>query len=366
MKKVTLYLLIFVVLFSMITVFSLTGCKKTEQKIEETVASEEVVEETTSEVEETITEETKKEEAKWYIASSVMTLQFHWFLGKVEGMENVVKEKGNVEFVWQDAQFDINTQINQLENFAEMGVDGVIVYATDAKAIIPTMKDLHERGIKIVTADYKQEPDSPEDVVWETFCGHDFLEMGRVAGEVAVNYLKTITDHDPLVVWLTSPPSGQVSIDRVEGFKEVVLAELPNVKIIEEGNPQATRESAQSVFENLLLVYPSIDLVCGHNSDFVLGAYNAAVAAGRDEIKFIGMAGYADVLKYIDEGNEKWLGEVLQDPVVLGETSMRAMIEALEGSDLPEVYELPKPEAITPDNIENYNWRSWKWLGLEQ
>lgn len=365
MKKSLLFLLVFVIIVSVISVFGLNGCKGVKEVAEGSAPSKEEL--TTESAEEVAEEKTSVEEgAKWFIASSVMTLQFPWFLGTVEGMENIVKEKGNIEFVWQDAQFDINTQINQLENFAEMGVDGVIVYATDAKAVIPTMKDLHERGIKIVTADYKQEPDSPEDVVWETFCGHDFREMGRVAGEVAVEYLKTITDHDPIVVWLTSPPSGQVSIDRVEGFKEIVLSELPNVQIVEEGNPQATRESAQSVFESLLMVYPRIDLVCGHNSDFVLGAYNAAVAAGRDEIKFIGMAGYADVLTYIDEGNDKWLGEVLQDPVVLGETAMAAMIEALEGKELPDVYELPKPEAITPKNIDNYDWRNWKWLGLEK
>lgn len=304
-------------------------------------------------------------EEEWFIASSVMTLTFPWFIGVVEGMENVAEEQGNIDLFWQDAQFNISTQINQLENFAQMGVDGVIVYPTDGKAIIPTMKDLHEQGIKIVVADYAQDPDSPEDIVWETFVGHDFREMGRAAGRLAVKYLKTITDRDPVAVWLTSPPSGQTSIDRFEGFKEVVLAEIPNTRIIEEGNPEATRASAQSVFENLLQVEKTIDVVSGHNSDFVLGAYNAALEAGRDEIKFIGMAGYADVLKFIDEGNEMWLGEVLQDPVVLGETAMRAMIEALEGKELPEIYELPKPEIITYDNINSYNWREWAWLGLK-
>ncbi|KPJ85912.1 MAG: hypothetical protein AMS17_13815 [Spirochaetes bacterium DG_61] len=312
------------------------------------------------------TEAGKPEGKKWFIASSVMTLQFPWFLGTVEGMENIVNERGDIELVWQDARFDINVQVDQLESFAEMGIDGLIIYATDAKAVIPTMKDLHAKGIKIVTADYKQDPDSPDDVVWETFVGHDFRQMGRVAGKIAVEYLKTIKDHKPIAVWLTSPPSGQVSIDRIEGFKEVVLKALPNVQIVEEGNPQATRESAQSVFENLMQVYPKIDLVSGHNSDFVLGAYNAAVAAGRRDIKFIGMAGYADVLTYIDKGNEQWLGEVLQDPVVLGETSMKAMIEALEGKKIPETYELPEPEAITPANISQYDWKNWAWLGLKK
>jgi len=34
----------------------------------------------------------------------------------------------------------------------------------------------------------------------------------------------------------------------------------------------------------------------------------------------------------------------------------------LKGEKLPETYNLPLPEAITPANIKNYNWQSWSWL----
>ena len=33
------------------------------------------------------------------------------------------------------------------------------------------------------------------------------------------------------------------------------------------------------------------------------------------------------------------------------------------GEDLPDTYDLPKPEAITPANIKDYDWQNWAWLG---
>jgi ABC-type sugar transport system substrate-binding protein len=115
--------------------------------------------------------------------------------------------------------------------------------------------------------------------------------------------------------------------------------------------------------ENVLQREAVVDVVCGHNDAEVVGAYNAAVSQNRTEIKFIGIAGDKDVLTFLSEGNEAWLGEVLQDPVVLGYQACDAMYKALVlGEDLPEVYELPQPEAITSANISSYDWQNWSWL----
>ena len=139
----------------------------------------------------------------------------------------------------------------------------------------------------------------------------------------------------------------------------------PNAKIIEEGDTGAgTRDSAQTLMENVLQRESVIDVVCGHNDAEVVGAYNAAVAQGREEIKFIGIAGDKDVLGWLEEGNEAWLGEVLQDPVVLGYQATDAMIKVLmDKEERPEKYDLPDPEVITKENIKDYDWKNWKWLG---
>ncbi|RCX16543.1 monosaccharide ABC transporter substrate-binding protein (CUT2 family) [Anaerobacterium chartisolvens] len=308
----------------------------------------------------------KAEGKKYVVGGVIMNMAWPWFLGTQVGMEQYAREKGlNVEFQFEDSQNDIQTQIKQLENMAQKGVDGIVIFPVDSKAIIPTMVDLHKnKQIKFVVGDYAQNPDSKDDIVWETFVGHDFKAMGTVAGQIAVKEMKAQGKTNPTCVYLSLPKSGEASVKRFEGFKEAVLAELPDAKIIEEGDSTGDRSSSQTLFENVLQRSSDIDIVCGHNDALVVGAYNAAVGANAaDKMKFIGMAGDKEVIQYLADGNKSWIGEVLQDPVVLGYTAMEALVNALDGKKLPDNFDLPAPEALTPENIGQKDWKSWTWLG---
>ncbi|MGD1831755.1 MAG: sugar ABC transporter substrate-binding protein [Sphaerochaetaceae bacterium] len=301
------------------------------------------------------------------IGGSIFTLQYAWFLGAQIGMENWAEDhpEANVRFQFEDAMQDVQTNIQVLENLATAGAKGIVIFPVSSTALIPTMVQLHNnQDIKFVVGDYAQEPEREEDIVWETFVGHDMVALGEVSGEIAVDYLDTLGKDDPTLLFITVPTSGEVSAARLKGFQRVVLESYPNARIIVEGDTGGgDRNSAQSLMENVLQREAVIDVVAGHNDAEVLGAYNAAVGADRDaEMKFIGIAGDKEVLRYLADGNESWLGEVLQDPVVLGYTAMEALWASMNGEDLPDSYELPKPEAITKENIASTGWENWKWL----
>lgn len=311
--------------------------------------------------------ETKAAAQPVLIGGSIMSLAYPWFLGAQVGMENWAKEhpEANVKFQFEDSNMDVQTCITKLENMAAAGCKGIVIFPPDAKAIIPTMVDLNKnKGIFFVVGDYPQQPDNPSQVVWSTFVGHDMKALGVEAGNIAVEYLKKLGKDNPTILFISRPQSGQVSKDRVEGFSSVVSAAFPKARIINEGDAGAgDKNSAQDLMDGILQREKTIDLVCGHNDAEVLGAYNAAVGAGRaDKMKFIGIAGDKEVLGYVQEG-KAWIGEVLQDPVVLGYTGMEALWKAMKGEKLPPKFDLPKPIGITPANIKNYDWKSWKWLG---
>ena len=222
------------------------------------------------------------------IGGAIMNLAWPWFLGTIEGMEAYAEEHDlNVEFHFEDGRFDIPTQIAQLETMAAKGAEGIVVFPVDGSAIIPTMVRLHnEKGITFVVGDFPQTVDDPADKVWATFVGHDFREMGRVAGQIAVDYFKAIGKYDPIAVWLTLPAAGQSSIDRHEGFREVFLGALPDAKVIEAPDTGAgDRATAHAVMEAVLHVEDVIDVVAGHNDALVVGAYNAARGVGRRVIE---------------------------------------------------------------------------------
>ena len=343
MKKIITSLLAVVMVFSL-----LAGC--TTQNDEESKASA-----------------TAKPPEPIKIGVSIMEMSaYTWFLGARDGCEQWGKEhpEANFTFQFEDSASDVSTMLNNIDNLITAGAKGIILFPADASSAIPTIKQAVSQGIPFIIGDYKQDPANEADAVWSTFVGHDMRALGVTAGKVAVDYLKILGKDNPVCLFITRPTSGQVSIDRFEGFSSTILVEFPNARIIEEGDVGAgSRASSQDLTENILQRETVIDVVCGHNDAEVIGAYNAAVSQNREGIKFIGIAGDKDVFKFLSEGNEAWLAEVLQDPVVLGYLATDAIYKVLVlNQTLPDKYDLPEPEAITPENIANYDWQNWSWL----
>ena len=362
MKKVLVLLMAATMLLGL-TACGSSGTTKNDSSTTSTVSTNDTTEE------ESKTTATDAQDYK--IGVSIMELTaYTWYQGVIDGCNQWMDDNGaadgvNFEFDFEDSRSDVQTMLTNVENMIAAKCDGIILFPADASSAIPTMKEAVANGTPFVIGDYAQEVSSDDDKVWSTFVGHDMKALGAKAGEEAVKYLDTLGKDDPVCLFITRPTSGQVSSDRFDGFKETVLASYPNAKIIEEGDAGAgNRDSAQTLTENVLQREAVIDVVCGHNDAEVVGAYNAAVAQGRNEIKFIGIAGDIDVLGWLQDGNDMWLAEVLQDPVVLGYQATDAMYKVLVlNEELPDNYDLPEPEAITKDNINDYDWQSWGWLG---
>jgi ribose transport system substrate-binding protein len=301
------------------------------------------------------------------IGVSIMELSaYTWYLGVEDGCKQWAADHPDAGFVFQleDSRSDVSTMLNNIDSLVTWGAKAIILFPADASSAIPTMKQYVKQGIPFVIGGYAQTTKSDADIVWSTFVGHNMRALGEKAGAVAVDYLKTTGKTAPVCLFISRPTSGQVSVDRFEGFRDTILAAFPKAKIIEEGDVGAgSRDSSQTLMENVLQRESVIDVVCGHNDAEVVGAYNAAVAANRNEIKFIGIAGDKDVLGYVTNGNAMWLGEVLQNPVDLGYQATEAIYETyVEKKELPKVWNLPEPEAITPANVTEYDWQTWSWL----
>jgi ABC-type sugar transport system substrate-binding protein len=301
------------------------------------------------------------------IGVSIMELTaYTWYLGVIDGCKQWAKDNpgANFTFQFEDSHSDVQTMLNNIDNLLAANAKGIILFPADASSAIPTIKQNVAKGIPFVIGDYKQSPSKPADAVWATFVGHDMRALGVTAGTIAVDYLKKAGKKNPVCLFVSRPTSGQVSVARFEGFRDTVLAQFPGAKIIEEGDAGAgSRASAQDLVENVLQREPVIDVVSGHNDAEVVGAYNAAVSQKRTEIKFIGIAGDKDVLTFISKGNPAWIGEVLQDPVVLGYQATDAIYRSLVKKEkLTPEYKLPQPEGITPANIKKYDWQKWAWL----
>ncbi|MCK5315172.1 MAG: substrate-binding domain-containing protein, partial [Anaerolineales bacterium] len=90
------------------------------------------------------------------------------------------------------------------------------------------------------------------------------------------------------------------------------------------------RAEGLSVFENILQAQPEIDGTFAHNDEMILGAIEAAEAAGRAEvIIFVGFDAIDDAVEAVKEG--MLAATIAQQPSLMGDLGVQFAIAYLNG-----------------------------------
>ena len=165
-----------------------------------------------------------------------------FFVALAAGAEAKAKEiNPNVKVNTASADYDLNKQFNQIDNFIASGVDMILLNAADAKAIAPAVKRAQAAGIVVVAVDVAA-------------AGVDAtVQTNNVqAGEIACQYIvDKLGDKGGNVIIQNGPQVGAV-IDRVKGCKEV-LAKNPNIKILsDDQDGKGNREGGMNVMQGHL------------------------------------------------------------------------------------------------------------------
>ena len=126
--------------------------------------------------------------------------------------------------------------------------------------------------------------------------------------------------------------------------------ECTEAPIIARQTANFNRAEGLTVFENILQANPEIAGVFAHNDEMILGAIEAAKAAGRDaEIIFVGFDAIDDALTAVRD--ESLAATVAQQPALMGDLGVRTAFSYLSGDTVPEY--IPVDLAlVTPETIE--------------
>jgi ribose transport system substrate-binding protein len=147
---------------------------------------------------------------------------------------------------------------------------------------------------------------------------------------------------------------GEVNTNRTQGMLDGftgVCGEIPTEKYQSLGVGGTTDLAIEQVTSLLPTVAPgSVIVALSLNDDMALGALAAARTAGRDGELRIGAQG-ADPSAWSEIAcNPVWLADAAYFPERYGKTLIPAMIDILDGKDVPT--ELFTPHvAVTKDNI---------------
>ncbi len=256
----------------------------------------------------------------------------------------------NVEVVVLDAGGDVARQIAQMEDLIQQEVDAIIIWPTNGEAVIPAVRKAAQADIPVVVTN-SNIAEAGFDFV-ASFSGPDNIAQGISSAEIMCDRFKALgIENEAKVVHITGQPGYTTAIERAKGFNDRLPEVCPNVEQIDEQPGDWNREKAQQVMEAFLVQYDDIDGVYSGDDNMGVGAMNAAIAAGREGITFVGATNFAVGYEAMAAGT--YWGSIYQSPVDDAEAALQTAIDLLNGKDLPFLNYFVTPK-ITQDNMGDF------------
>lgn len=265
----------------------------------------------------------------YVIGMSQCNLGEPWRVQMNEDIKKAAAEHKHVRVVFKDAQNDSLTQRSHIEELVSQGVDLLIVSPKEAAPLTEPVAKAYRAGIPVVVLDRALLKDQ-----FTTFIGADNVKIGREAGRWIAKALGGKGEIVELQGLMTSTP-GQ---DRHKGFLEGLDQKSnPDLKIVFAADMQWLEPNARREMESALARHSSIQLVYAHNDPGAHGAYLAAKAAGRSDIKFVGIDALPhEGVAYVKGGK---LDATFEYPTG-GAEAIATALKILAGETVPKKIEL--------------------------
>jgi ribose transport system substrate-binding protein len=265
-----------------------------------------------------------------------------FFVALTKGAEAKAKEiNPNVKVTAASADYDLNKQFNQIDNFIASGVDVILLNAADPKAIVSAVKRAQAAGIVVVAVDVAA-------------AGADAtVQTNNVqAGQIACQYMADkIGDKGNVVI--QNGPQVSAVIDRVKGCKEV-LAKQPAIKILsDDQDAKGSREGGLNVMQGHLTRFPDIAGVFTINDPQAIGTDLAAKQLGRKGIVITSVDGAPDIESAL-KSDTLVAASASQDPFAMAQQAVAIGYDIMNGKKPENPVVLMPSTLITRDNVKDY------------
>jgi ribose transport system substrate-binding protein len=258
------------------------------------------------------------EEAKT-IGLAISTLNNPFFVDLEAGAKAKAAELG-ATLVTLDSQDDSATEMSNVEDLINQGVDIILINPTDSDAVKSAVEAANKAGIPVITLDRSA---NGGEVV--SHIASDNVAGGKLAGE----YIIELLGGKGNVVELEGVPGASAARERGEGFNSAIAKS--DIKVVAKQTANFDRAEGLTVMENILQAQPEIDAVFAHNDEMALGALEAIKSSGR-EIIVVGFDATDDAKAAVESG--KMAATVEQLPKEIGSLGVDTAIKLLNGDSV--------------------------------
>jgi ribose transport system substrate-binding protein len=278
------------------------------------------------------------------IGATLGSLGNPFFLQIVKGAEKKAKEVsgGKAKVTAVSADYDLNKQFTQIDNFIAAGVDMILLNAVDPVAIEPAVKRAQAAGVLVIAVDVAA-------------AGADATVMtdNVMAGRQACQYIVEKLEGEGNVIIVNGPPVSSI-VDRVKGCHEA-FDKNSGIKVLSDNqNGKGSREGGLEVTSGLLTAFDQVDAIFAANDPTGIGADLAAKQQGRTDLFITAVDGSPDVVVQLKDPNSLFQASASQDPFTMAMRAVEIGNGILNGKKPENPMVLLPPELVTRDNVGSY------------
>jgi len=251
----------------------------------------------------------------------------------------------NVRVDWDaPQQADVLEWTQRIEAAIGKQPDILAISCLDPDAGRPLIQEAVNNGITVFGFD------TPcTDAPLTTFVGHaDATGDGALMAQVLADAM----GGEGEVAILIGSPGAVNHQQRVNGFKETLAANYPNITIVAEEADNDDLERAVNLTSSILQAHPNVRGLFGANASAPIGAAQAVVEAGRvGDVLVVGMDDLPETVQFIRDG--AILSVAVQNVQDIGYWSTIYAAAFTEGWTIPTLHETGS-FPVTAENVDTY------------
>jgi len=276
-----------------------------------------------------------------------MTMNNPFFTTIESAVREAVEANGDT-LITLDTKQDMATQIQQIEDMINQGIDLLFLCPVDSEGIKPALDALAAANIPVVNFD----TDVADTDLVKTVLVSNNEYAGQVVGEaVAAKF------PDGAKIAILDAPYAAACVQRVEGFMKG-LGDASKYTIVAQQNGKGDIGESLPIAEAILQANPDLDVFFCINDPSALGALSAVTSANlTDKVFVYGVDGSPDAKASIKAGGMTATGA--QSPIGIGKSCVEVAYKILKGETVDKQIKVPT-FLIDASNVDQYGIDGWQ------
>ena len=203
---------------------------------------------------------------------------------------------------------DHETQQQAVESCIAAGAKGILIAASDTKAIVDSLSQARDNGVLVIALDTPLDPIDAADATFAT----DNREAGRLIGAWAAGKMGDAAADAKIAMLDLSASAPSVDVMRDQGFLEGFgidvkdenqIGDEDDARIVGHDVTSGNEEGGREAMEALLQKDPGINLVYTINEPAAAGAYEALKSFGKEnDVLIVSVDGGCPGVTNVQEG----------------------------------------------------------------